>query len=109
MKVRQESLGHMSSLDHPKVLVRRVGGSKVPVYTNFGEGATQGVHKSDESAAVVEKKQPDTIGSGFWARFFPSVLRRMTSSFFATNSDKIGERKDEESQENDDFETPVTN
>jgi hypothetical protein len=71
------------------------------------EGVTDENRKhSGESAAVVKKKQPETIGSGFWARIFPPVLRRMTSSFFASNAYISGERKDEVSQGNDDFKTP---
>jgi hypothetical protein len=60
----------------------------------------------EESAAVV-KKEPETIGLGFWARIFPPVLRRMSSSFFAANAEICVVRKDEESQENDDFKTPA--
>jgi hypothetical protein len=73
--------------------------------------AADDVHKgvTDEKLKHSEKKnkEPETIGSGFWARVFPPVLRRMTSSFYAPNADKSGEQKDEESQENDDFKTPA--
>jgi hypothetical protein len=72
--------------------------------------ATDDAHKgvTDEKLKHSDKrkKEPETIGSGFWARVFPPVLRRMTSSFFAANADNSREPKDEENQENDDFKTP---
>lgn len=77
-----------------------LGIATVPDYAH--KGVTDKKLKYSEE----KKKEPEIIGSGFWARVFPPVLRRMTSSFFSTNADICGEPKDEESQENDDFKTP---
>jgi hypothetical protein len=70
--------------------------------------AADGVHKgvTDEELkrSGERKKEPEAISPGFWARVFPP--RRTTSSSLTTNTDKCGEQKDEESQENHDFKTP---
>jgi hypothetical protein len=51
--------------------------------------------KQGTIGAAPKQKKPETVGTGFWARVFPPILRRMTSSFFS-GATSLEEPVDEE-------------